>query len=264
MEGQVLQDTSLVLDLNCDLGEAHGPWEDSHEPALISVVSSANVACGGHAGDDETMYEVCRAATRHGVAVGAQVSYPDREGFGRRFLDVAADDLFASLQQQFDNLERAAVRAGTRITYIKPHGALYNAIVTREDHARCVVMLAREKSVPILGLPGSRAESIAAERGVGYVTEFFADRNYTPRGTLVPRSESDALVTDPDTAAERVVRMLVAGRINANTGEEVSTYGRSVCVHSDTDGAETLLRAVRTRIVDAGWKISPFAPATTR
>lgn len=250
--------------MNCDLGEAHGRWEDSHEVPLISVVSSANVACGGHAGDDASMLAVCRSAAQHGVAVGAQVSYPDREGFGRRFLDIAPHDLFASLQQQFDDLDRAAALAGTCITYIKPHGALYNAIVTNDPHAQCVVNLARKRSVPILGLPGSRAEAIALGEGVEFVTEFFADRNYTPRGTLVPRSEPDAIVTDPDDAAERVMRMLLDRRINANTGEEVATHGRSVCVHSDTDGAETLLRAVRTRIVDAGWKISPFAPATSQ
>jgi UPF0271 protein len=264
VEGQVLQDTSLVVDLNCDLGEAVGRWEDSHEVPLISVVSSANVACGGHAGDDASMHAVCGSAAHHGVAVGAQVSYPDREGFGRRFLEITPADLLASIREQFAALERTAVRVGTRVTYVKPHGALYNAIVTNEDHARCVVELARENSVPILGLPGSRAESMARDNGVGFVAEFFADRNYTPRGTLVPRSEPDALVTDPATAAERVVRMLVDGCVNANTGENVFTRGRSVCVHSDTDGAVTLLRAVRARIVDAGWKISPFAPATTR
>jgi len=264
VEGQVLQDTSLAVDLNCDLGEAHGRWEDSHEVPLISVISSANVACGGHAGDDASMLAVCRSAAGYGVAVGAQVSYPDREGFGRRFLDIAADELLASIRGQFDDLVRAASRAGTSVTYIKPHGALYNAIVTNESHARCVVELARERSVPLLGLPGSRAEAIARDNGVRFVAEFFADRNYTLHGTLVPRSEPDALVTNPDTAAERVVRMLLERRIIANTGEEVFTHGRSVCVHSDTVGAETLLRAVRTRIVDAGWTISPFAPTTTR
>jgi UPF0271 protein len=250
--------------LNCDLGEAHGRWEDSHEVPLISVISSANVACGGHAGDDASMRAVCRSAARHGVAVGAQVSYPDREGFGRRLLDIAPNELLASIRRQFADLERAAAVAGTRVTYIKPHGALYNAIISHEDHARCIVELALEHSVPILGLPGSRAESIALDSGVGFVAEFFADRNYTPHGTLVPRSEPDALVTDPAIAAERVVRMLVDGCVNANTGENVFARGRSVCVHSDTDGAVTLLRAVRARIVDAGWKISPFAPATTR
>lgn len=250
--------------MNCDLGEAHGRWEDSHEVPLISVISSANVACGGHAGDDASMLAVCRSAARYGVAVGAQVSYPDRERFGRRFLDIAADELLASIRGQFDDLGRAAALVGTHVTYIKPHGALYNAIMTHEDHARCVVELARERSVPMLGLPGSRAEALARDNGVQFVAEYFADRNYTSRGTLVPRTEPDALVTDPDTAAERVVRMLVDRRTIANTGEEVFTHGRSVCVHSDTAGAETLLRAVRTGIIAAGWTISPFAPATTR
>ena len=256
-----MQDTSPTVDLNCDLGEVQGSWGDSHEVALISVISSANVACGGHAGDDESMLAVCRAAARNGVAVGAQVSYPDREGFGRRFIDLVPADLFAHLQQQCDDLERAAALAGTRVTYIKPHGALYNTIVTHEAHARCVVELARTRSVPLLGLPGSRVHEIADVSGVEFVPEFFADRNYTAEGTLVPRSEPDALVTDAEIASRRVIEMLTRRRVTANTGHVVATHGRSVCVHSDTRGAEQLLTTIRRCVTEIGWQVRPFTVA---
>jgi len=261
VEGQVLQDTCPVVDLNCDLGEARGPWNDSHEVALVPLISSANVACGGHAGDEESMLAVCRAAAVHSIAVGAQVSYPDRDGFGRRFIDISADDLFTSLQHQCSQLHEAARRAGTNVVYIKPHGALYNAIVSNDVHARCVVELARTESLPILCLPGSRVEAIARDAGVPFVAEFFADRNYTSAGVLVARSEPNALVTDPDVAARRVIEMLTRGRVAAVTGDSVVTYGRSVCVHSDTDGAVHLLTAIRSRITSTGGVIAPFAVA---
>ncbi|MGA0065319.1 MAG: 5-oxoprolinase subunit PxpA [Ilumatobacteraceae bacterium] len=250
--------------MNCDLGEVTGNWSNSHEAPLIGVVSSANVACGGHAGDAESMLAVCRAAARHGVAVGAQVSYPDREGFGRRFIDIGSEVLFSSLRRQFDDLERAASRADTHVTYIKPHGALYNAIVTNDVHAQCVVDLARARSVPLLGLPGSRVERLARDSGVEFVVEFFADRNYTAQGTLVPRIEPDALVTDPGVAARRVGEMLTHRRVTANTGHVVTVHGRSVCVHSDTNGAEILLTTIRQHIAELGWAVKAFTATGDR
>lgn len=248
-----------TIDVNCDLGEVDGgggapadagpgAWAASHEPALLGLITSANVACGGHAGDDATMRAVCEAAARRGVAIGAQVSYEDRAGFGRVFRDVAPDALAASIRRQWHALDAHARAAGARVAYVKPHGALHHAIVRHEPHARVVVGLAREVGVPLMCLPGALAERLAGEEGVWYVREWFADRGYRPDGTLVPRGEPGALVTDPAEVRARVADVLAA-----------APRPDSICVHSDTPGAATLLAAVRDALDAAGVAAAPFA-----
>lgn len=237
------------IDVNCDLGEVDdGSWAASHEPALLALVTSANVACGGHAGDDATMAAVCAAAAARGVAIGAQVSYDDREGFGRVFRDVPADELADSVRGQWRALDAHARRAGARVAYVKPHGALYHAIVHHEPHARVVVALAREAGVPLMCLPGALGARLAGGAGVRHVPEWFADRGYRPDGTLVPRGEPGALVTDPAEVVRRVAAMLAA-----------TPRPASICVHSDTPGAARLLGAVREALGSAGVTPAPFA-----
>lgn len=247
------------IDLNCDLGEEFDAWEpgvDGLDTQLLDVVTSANVACGFHAGDERIMAAVCRAASARGVAVGAHVSYLDREHFGRRFVDVPADVLQHQVAQQLDVLRSIALREGTRVAYVKPHGALYNAVVHHEAHARAVV--AAIADLPVLGLPGSAVLAAATARGLRAVTEAFADRGYRADGTLVPRDEPGALVTDGAEVAARVVRLAVDGVVRAVDGTDVAVGAESVCVHSDTPGAAALARAVRATLADSGVAVVPF------
>ncbi|GEK20089.1 LamB/YcsF family protein [Cellulomonas xylanilytica] len=248
------------IDLNCDLGEELDAWEagvDGLDTMLLDVVTSANVACGFHAGDERIMASVCRAASARGVAVGAHVSYLDRENFGRRFLDVPADVLTAQVAEQIETLQAVALREGARVAYVKPHGALYNAVVHHEEHARAVV--AAITDLPVLGLPGSAVLAAASVRGLRAVPEAFADRGYRADGTLVPRSEPGALVTDAAEVAALVLRLATDGVVRAVDGTEVTVAAESVCVHSDTPGAAALARTVRAALVAHGVMLAPFA-----
>lgn len=249
------------IDLNCDLGEELDAWEpgvDGLDTVLLDVVTSANVACGFHAGDERIMAAVCRAAAARGVAVGAHVSYQDRENFGRRFVDVTGDALQAQVAQQVETLRAIALHEGTRVAYVKPHGALYNTVVHHEEHARAVV--AAISDLPVLGLPGSAVLAVARARGLRAVTEAFADRGYRADGTLVPRSEPGALVTDAGEVAARVVRFVDEGVVRAVDGTDVRVDAESVCLHSDTPGAAALARTVRAALVENGVAVLPFVP----
>jgi UPF0271 protein len=250
-----------TVDLNADLGEGFGVWRLGDDDALLGVVTSANVACGFHAGDPSTMRRVCTRAVDAGVAIGAQVSYRDLAGFGRRFLDVEPAELADDVLYQLAALDGVARAGGGRVRYVKPHGALYNAVVTHEAQAAAVVAAVRDydPSLPVLGLPGSAFLAVAAAAGLRTVPEGFADRGYTPDGTLVPRREPGALVDDPAAVAARAVRMAVEGVVEAVDGTVVQVAVESVCVHGDTAGAVALARAVRTALTDAGLGLRPFA-----
>jgi len=245
------------VDVNCDLGETDVPWEHSHEPELLDLVSSANVACGGHAGDATSMRDVCSAAARRGVVVGAQVSYPDRENFGRVALAIGADALARSLEDQYAALAEACSTAGTRIAYVKPHGALYNVVVDDEGHALVVVELAARHGVALFGMAGSCTERLAQREGVRFVREWFADRGYLPTGRLAPRSRSGALVTSVESVFDRTVGALTHGTVGTLDGGDIGVDFRTICVHSDTPGAAALLRAVRDAVVRVGASVGP-------
>jgi UPF0271 protein len=249
-----------TIDLNCDIAEGYGVWRIADDDALLTVVSSANVACGFHAGDPGTMRRACVTAVKHGIAIGAQVSYRDLAGFGRRFIDVPPMDLVDDILYQLAALQGIAAVSGGRMSYVKPHGALYNAIVTHEAQAGAVVEAVRQfdASLAVLGLPGSRWLALAEEAGLETVTEAFADRAYTPEGTLVSRREPGSVLSDPDVVAERVVRMATEGTVVAIDGSVVATKARSICVHSDTPGALSLARSVRSALVAAGVAVASF------
>jgi UPF0271 protein len=251
-----------VIDLNADLGEGFGIWRLGDDDALLAVVSSANVACGFHAGDPATMRRVCTRAVAAGVAVGAQVSYRDLAGFGRRFIDVAPGELTDDVLYQLAALDGIARTAGGRVTYVKPHGALYNAVVHHERQARAVVdaVVAYDPALAVLGLPGSTLLRLADESGLRTVAEGFADRGYTPAGVLVPRTEAGALVQDERTVVERAVRMATEGVVVAVDGTAVDVAVASVCLHGDTPGAVGLARAVRAALEEAGVAVTAFAP----
>ncbi|GAA3817954.1 LamB/YcsF family protein [Cellulomonas soli] len=252
------------IDLNCDLGEGFGAWslgEPGADTALLDVVTSANVACGFHAGDPVLMGATCEAAVARGVQVGAHVAYRDLAGFGRRFLDVPADVLRAEVVYQIGALEALARAAGGRVSYVKPHGALYNAIVHHEEQAQAVVdaIAAVDATLPVVGLPGSVVLRLAEERGLPTVAEAFADRGYRADGTLVPRGLPGAVLTDPDEVARRVVRLVLEGVVTADGGTDVRLAAGSVCVHSDTPGAVDLARGVRSALTAAGVDVTAFA-----
>lgn len=252
---------TLQIDLNADLGEGFGQWTLGDDDALLDVVTSVNVACGFHAGDPSVLRRVCDMAAERGVSIGAQVGYRDLAGFGRRFIDMEPDELTQDVLYQIGALEAFARVAGTRVRYIKPHGALYNAIVHHEEQASAVVTAVTQydASLPVLGLPGSAWLRQAAEAGLRTVQEAFADRNYTPEGTLVSRREPNAVLHDPELIAQRCVDIATTGRIRAIDGTEVAAPAASLCVHGDTEGAVDVARRVRLALDEGDISIRPFA-----
>ncbi|CAL9638142.1 5-oxoprolinase subunit A [Streptomyces sp. enrichment culture] len=250
-----------AIDLNADLGEGFGRWRLTDDEQLLSVVTSANVACGFHAGDAATMRRVCELAAGRGVTIGAQVSYRDLAGFGRRAMDVPPAELAAEVAYQIGALEVFARAAGARVAYVKPHGALYNRVVRDEQQAGAVVegVLLADATLPVLGLPGSRLLELAAKAGLPAVTEAFADRAYTEEGTLVPRGQEGAVVTDPEAVVERSVGLARSGTVTARSGVPIEVRARSLCLHGDTPGAVELARRVRRRLESAGVRVEAFA-----
>lgn len=248
------------IDLNADLGEGFGPWALADDDALLDLVTSANVACGFHAGDPTIMRATTRAAVERGVSVGAHVAYRDLAGFGRRFLAVAPAELTADVVYQIGALDAFARLAGDRVRYVKPHGALYNAIVRHEEQARAVVeaVAAYDSTLPVVGLPGSAVLRLAREAGLPVVHEVFADRGYAPDGSLVPRGTPGAVLHDPAEVADRALRLVVEGVVVAADGSEISVEADSVCVHSDTPGAVALLTEVRRALAASGVVVRAF------
>ena len=241
----------VAIDLNADLGESYGRWTLGDDAAMCEVITSANVACGFHAGDPATLRATCRTAVGHGVVIGAQVGYPDLLGFGRRFLDISPGDLTAAVIYQIGALQALAGAEGGRVRYVKPHGALYNTVVEHVEQAAAVVdaVAAVDPALPVLGLPGSALLRICVERGLRPVEEYFVDRGYTPDGRLIDRREPGALLTDPAAAAERAVQAAQSESFD------------SMCTHGDTPGAVALARAVREALTAAGLQLRPFATA---
>jgi 5-oxoprolinase (ATP-hydrolysing) subunit A len=255
-------DDTPHVDLNSDLGESFGRWELGDDVRMLDHITSANVACGFHAGDPSTLRRCCEDAAARGVAIGAQVGYPDLAGFGRRFIDMDPGELTDAVTYQIGALEALARVSGTRVTYVKPHGALYNAVVTHASQAAAVVraVLEYDDDLPLLGLPGSELLRQAAEAGLATVEEAFADRAYTPEGTLVRRGEPGAVLHDASEVAARVVRMAVDGVVVAIDGSVLELRARSICLHGDTTGALAMARATRQALEEAGVPIRPFAP----
>ncbi|MEU4803474.1 5-oxoprolinase subunit PxpA [Actinosynnema sp. NPDC023587] len=248
-----------MTDLNSDLGEGFGIWRLGDDNALLDVVTSANVACGFHAGDPSTMRRVCARAAERGVAVGAQVSYRDLAGFGRRFIDADPTELADEVLYQIGALEACARAAGTKVSYVKPHGALYNATVHHDRQAEAIVNGVQAfGELPVLGLPGSRLLHHASRAGLRAVREAFADRAYTPEGTLVPRTQPGAVLTDTQAVLEQVLRLARHGELVAITGEVIATEVDSICLHGDTPGAVEHARSVRRALTDAGVTVGRF------
>lgn len=253
------------IDLNCDAGEHFGRWTLGDDAAMFASVSSANIATGFHAGDPSSLVATCRLAATAGIAVGAHIGYRDLAGFGRRFLDVDAGELRDETIYQLGALTAIARSAGCDVTYVKPHGALYHAVRTNAAQARAVVegIDVFDAGLALLVAPGSIAADVARDHGGRVAFEMFADRGYRADGTLVPRGEPGALVTDVGEVARRVVRFATDGVVETVDGTTVPLEAESVCLHGDTPGASDLARAVRGALDAAGVEVAPFAGTGT-
>lgn len=248
------------MDINSDLGESFGAWRMGDDAAMLDIVTSANVACGFHAGDPAGILDTLRAAAQRGVAVGAHVGYPDLAGFGRRAMDPSSRELVADVVYQIGALQGLAVAAGTRVRYVKPHGALYNTIAHDERQAGDVItaMLALDPGLALLALAGSPLIGWARARGLRVVAEAFADRAYHDDGTLVSRRQPGAVLHDADAIATRMLRLVQTGEVESITGRGVRVQADSICVHGDSPGAVDAARAIRARLAQAGVALRPF------
>lgn len=248
------------VDLNADLAEGFGVWELGDDVAMLDIVTSANLACGFHAGNPIGLARTCRAAAERGVRIGAQVGYFDLAGFGRRRIEVAPAELTADVMYQIGALQALARAAGSALAYVKPHGALYNTIVDHREQARAVAeaVYAVEPGLPVLGLAGSVFFEEAERRGLRTVAEAFADRAYLPDGRLLPRSEADAVLRDPGEIAERVLNMVDTGTVTSVDGTVIKVEVESVCVHGDSPGSVVIAAAVRDRLLGSGIELVAF------
>ena len=248
------------VDLNADLGEGFGVWRLGDDDAMLGIVTSANLACGFHAGNPVGLARTCRAAADRGVRIGAQVGYFDLAGFGRRRIDVEPEELRADVIYQIGALQAMARAAGTTLGYVKPHGALYNTIAVEQEQARAVAAAvhAVDPGLPVLGLAGSAFFAEAKRLGLRTVAEVFADRAYLPDGQLVPRHHGSAVLREPEKIADRVAVMVRTGQVSAIDGSMIDVDAESICVHGDSPGAVQIATAVRRRLEAEGITLEAF------
>jgi UPF0271 protein len=253
----------VAVDLNCDMGESYGVWSHGSDHALLEFVTSANLACGFHAGDPSTLRSVSGAAVAKNVAVGAQVSFPDLAGFGRRAMQIAPEELRDLVLYQIGALDGFMRAAGSQVTYLKPHGALYHVTMTDPVAAAAVVAAAKEydQRLAVLGLPDSELLRAADAAGLRPIREAFADRAYVASGALQPRSQEGSVLQDPSEILQRCLRMMEAGEIVALDGTILKVQADSICVHSDTPNALAIARAVHSGLIAAGITLKSFAPS---
>ena len=250
-----------AIDLNSDLGESYGAWRMGDDKAMLAVVSSANVACGFHAGDPAGIYRTVKAAAENGVVIGAHVSYPDRVGFGRRDLDATPEELIADVIYQIGALKGVAAAAGTTVRYIKPHGALYNRIAYDARQGQAVIdgIKAVDPSLVLMGLANAPILDLARRAGLAVVAEAFADRAYTPKGELVSRREAGSVLHDAKVIADRMVGLAQSGTLEAIDGSTIRVEAQSICVHGDSPGAVAIAEEIRRRFTAEGIAIRSFA-----
>lgn len=251
---------ATAIDLNADVGEGFGRWELGDDETLLGCLTSANVACGFHAGDPVIMHRVCDLAVAANVRIGAQVGYRDLSGFGRRAIAYERSHLADEILYQLGALDGFARSAGARVRYVKPHGALYNTVVTDAEQAGALIDAVKryDATLPVLVLPGSVAATEAAAAGLTVVAEAFVDRAYTAAGTLVSRREAGAVIDDPALVVDRAIQLATTGTVTAIDGTAVAVTARSLCVHGDTPGATSLARAVRRGLEHAGVRLEAF------
>ena len=237
----------MQIDLNSDLGESYGSWKMGNDAQILPIVSSANIACGFHAGDPLSILNTLKQAAELNVSVGAHVSYPDLVGFGRRNMDLSYDELFADVLYQISALQGLAQVAGTQVGYVKPHGALYNTIATNLNQAKAVIEAIKQydANLVLVALAGSPLIDFAREQGLRVVSEAFADRAYHSNGVLVSRRQANAVIHDADLVAQRVLDMIQKGGVESIEGEFTAIQADSICVHGDTLGAVQMAQVIR-------------------
>lgn len=248
---------SRLLDLSCDLGEARSDEERAVESAIWPMISAANVACGGHVGDEESMREAIERCVTHGVSLGAHPSYPDREGFGRRHVDMTTEALVASLSSQIELLRGVALERGIEVERVKPHGALYNEAQKDAALALAIIEAVRraQPRAAIVCAAGSQVEREALRAGIAVVREAFVDRRYASDGALQPRGEPGSLLLDPEDAAGQAVRLAATGAVVASDGTEVPISFETLCAHSDMPGSAARIQCVLRALGDAGFAV---------
>lgn len=250
----------MQIDLNSDLGEGYGPWMMGDDARILDCVTSANIACGGHASDPETMYRTLRLAADRGVTVGAHPGYADREGFGRRIIPMAPDEIGRMVVAQTGALVAMARLAGTTVRYVKPHGALGNLAAADATVASAIVaaVQAMDPTLAILAISGTQLEQAARAAGATVFSEIFADRAYQPDGQLVPRSVPGAMLHDATAAADRLLAFLRSGRMPVLGGEPIALAAASICVHGDSPDATAMAWHIRARLEAEGVTVAPF------
>jgi UPF0271 protein len=249
------------IDLNADLGESFGPWRMGDDATMLSLVTSANVACGGHASDPDTMFHTLSLARERAVAVGAHPGYPDLLGFGRRRLPYSPAETQRFCVAQIGALMGIAALAGTRVRYVKPHGALANLAADDRAAAQAIVEgVAALGGLAILAISGTELENAARAHGLEAYSEIFADRAYLSSGRLVPRDHPSAMLSDPDTAAQRLIEFFRTGVMPAIDGPPVKLDAHSICIHGDGPHAVAMARRLRSALADAGLTFAPFRP----
>ena len=250
----------MRIDLNSDLGEGYGPWAMGDDAAMLRLVTSANIACGGHASDPETMYQTLRLAAENGVTIGAHPGYNDPLGFGRRVIPMAPAEVGRMVAAQIGSLQGVAALAGTRVAYAKPHGALAN--LAADDRAVAEAIAAAVKAISpdlaLLAISGTELEQAARIAGIPVFSEIFADRGYTPEGRLVPRAKPGAMIHDPEAAAARLLSFLDSGLMPVVGGDPIRLAAQSICIHGDSPGAVAMARHIRSRLTTAGVTIAAF------
>ncbi|MBI1173517.1 5-oxoprolinase subunit PxpA [bacterium] len=247
----------MQIDLNSDLGEGFGPWPMGDDAAMLDIVTSANIACGGHAGDPEVMYRTLRLAAERGVIIGAHPGYADKAGFGRRIIPMSPPEIARMVAAQIGALVGVAGLAGARVAYVKPHGALGN--LAADDRAVAdAILTAVPKGMSVLAISGTELELAARAAGVEVCSEIFADRAYLPNGRLVPRSRPDSMLHDPEAAAARLIAFLQTGLMPVIGAEPIPLAAQSICVHGDSPGALHMAEVIRDRLQAAGVTLAPF------
>ncbi len=250
------------IDLNCDMGEGFGAWGMGQDEALLELVTSANIACGYHAGDPATMARTVKAAVARGVALGAHPSLPDLQGFGRRAMAITAEEAYGLVLYQIGALHAFAKAAGGRLQHVKPHGALYNMAARDRALADAIAraVLDFDPSLILVGLSGSELIQAGSALGLACASEVFADRSYEPDGSLTPRSQPGAMIEDEELAVARVLCMVREGKIANRTGADLIIQADTVCIHGDQPKALAFAGKLREALAAAGVEVRPFTP----
>lgn len=247
----------IVIDINSDVGERPEALADGSEEKLIRNITSANIACGGHAGDADSMLKVMKICSRYGVGIGAHPSFPDKESFGRKELNLQMDEITEFVYQQVSSLLLVAKMNGLKVSHVKPHGALYNSAVNKKEMARAIALGVKKVSREFIlfGLAGSQMLEVWRDEGFIVAGEAFADRLYEDDGTLRSRKFPDSLITDPKIAAQQALKIAVEGKVVSITGSEVKIHAGTICLHSDTKGSDAIAAEIRNVLVQNGVQI---------